>query len=79
MSKNKELEQDCEDNGCYSSEYGLIDSRDKLATLSTVLFISGGVVAATGATLLIFFGKEKTQKDVAVFPGLGSVWLTGRF
>lgn len=79
ISKDKDLEKSCEPEGCYSSEYELIDARDALASTSTALFISGGVIAATGATLLIVFRKDRGDVDVALAPGPGSIRLTGSF
>ena len=80
LGKNADLENKCEADGCYSSEYDLMDRRDGLATAGTVLIISGGVLAATGIVLLIAGRDGETESSsVALLPGPGGFVLEGRF
>ncbi|MCP4680367.1 MAG: tetratricopeptide repeat protein [Deltaproteobacteria bacterium] len=80
LKKNGELEDKCEPDVCYSDSYSLMEDRDGLATTSTILFVAGGVVAATGVVLLLVsHKKEGATLDVVMAPGPGSVMLTGRF
>jgi tetratricopeptide (TPR) repeat protein len=65
-------------NAHYQSDY---DSGKSLATLATVLFVSGGVALATGA-VLTWLGWPKgaqTTGSVAPLPGGASLGLVTRF
>ena len=79
MAKEKTLEDKCTDSGCYSSEYDILDSRDKLARASTVLLVSGAVVAAAGTAMLIAVKKKKETARVTMLPTLTGVFVSGRF
>ncbi len=86
LAKNGDLENACEADGCYSSEYDSMDRRDGLATASTVLIISGGVFAATGIVLLIAGRDKETEVGahhdapvVSLLPGPGGLVIQGRF
>ena len=80
LGKNGDVEKACEDGVCYEDDYGLLDSRDGLATASTVLIVSGGVLAATGIVLLIAGrGGEAQGGSVALLPGPGGLVFRGRF
>ena len=86
LGKNGDVEKACEDGVCYEDDYGLLDSRDGLATASTVLIVSGGVLAATGIVLLIAGRDKETEVGahhdapvVSVLPGPGGLVFRGRF
>lgn len=80
LAKDRELKRDCEETGCYSSEYDAMDRRTVLATSSTVLFAAGGVLAATGLILAIVDRKGKSKdRRVTMLPGQGGLVIEGRF
>ena len=77
MTKDGVLEEKCEEDGCYSTEYGIMESRDKLAVSSTVLFAAGGTVAAAGIVMIIVsrVQKKKTSEaSVSLAPNGLLVW-----
>jgi len=75
----------CPGGQCPPSQYDALDSAEGLATGANILFIAGGVVAATGATLIII----DLVSDDAEAPaetagarlrlGAGRIDLDGRF
>lgn len=65
LSKNSEVEKACQNRVCYEDDYKLLNTRNNLATTSTVLLITGGVIAATGIVLLLA-GKRTESKNTAV-------------
>jgi hypothetical protein len=52
-SKEKEAQDMCIDSVCPESAEDKFDSADSMALITNVLFIGGGVLAATGVTLII--------------------------
>lgn len=75
LSQNKEeqAKEGCLNKVCPSSNASERDSAESLATTANVLFIAGGVLAATGVTLVIL-GGAKSSKETAsleMAPGLG--------
>ena len=79
MSKEKELEDNCTDAGCYSGEYDLLDSRNRIARASTVLLVTGAAVAITGTILLIVVKKKKETPHMTMIPTFTGVLVSGRF
>lgn len=78
LSMGSDLEGSCPDGKCPPPKHDDLRTMNDLGTASTVLFVAGGAVAATGIALLIVdaAGKE-SEHAVAVSPG-GAVW-TWRF
>jgi len=80
LSKNSEVEDKCLERECLPQYHDLSNSRDKMATASTVLFVAGGLVAATGIVMLIVSGrKARGESPVAVIPNPTGITITGRF
>ena len=68
----------CPNNICSSEQRGNVNSYNTWRTVSSVGFIAGGVLAATGATLVfVFHGDE--QRSTALLVGPQSVELSGWF
>ena len=51
---NADLKDSCEENVCYSDQYGKMDRMDALALSGTVLLSIGGVTAASGLGLILY-------------------------
>jgi hypothetical protein len=68
----------CQNNHCAPSESGLVNSYDQLRTVSSVGFIAGGLLAATGVTLLLT-APRPSQVGAGLWFGVGSVGVAGRF
>lgn len=65
MGKASTVEEDCLDDYCRTQEgKDAADAGNTLATVSTVTFIAGGVLAATGITLLVV-GPDSEQESAA--------------
>jgi hypothetical protein len=93
MAKGKESEalDQCSGNNCEPAAEESFDSAASLATVTNVLLIGGGVLAAAGVGLIVFGGSgaEQAPKSAtaaprlvlspAVGPGMSGVWATGRF
>ncbi len=60
----------CQDKVCPTKAESDFDSASSLATVTNVLFISGGVLAATGVTLVIVGGKGGGDSKAASAPRL---------
>ena len=58
QSKEKNAKETCIDNICPEDSKQDFDSAKTMATVANVLFISGGVLAATGITLVIVGGNR---------------------
>jgi hypothetical protein len=82
MAKGKygEIESNprCEGDACAPSEEGLVDSYSSLRTFSTVGFVAGGVLAATGV-VLVLTSKPSSKRQTGLRINPGSVALFGRF
>ena len=78
LGKKGSLEDNpnCVDTRCASSEQDQVDSYNSLNTVSTIGFIGGGVLAATGVVLLLT--APNTSRTQA-FVGPQSVGLRGQF
>jgi len=66
----------CRDNRCAPSEADLVDSYNAMRTVSSVGFIAGGVLAATGVVLLV---TAPSGGSTQAFVGPQSVGVRGRF
>lgn len=72
-SNESKAKEDCNGKICPSSGASKRDSAENLAKTANVLFIAGGVLAATGVTLVIV-GAPGPSKDAArleLTPGIG--------
>ena len=69
LSKHSELSQNCRNSVCLPGEYGTLDSYNLVSTLSTVGFVAGGVLAATGIVLVATAPKAAPATT-------GKVWLS---
>lgn len=58
QSKEKTALEDCISDVCPEATEGDLDSAKSMATVANILLISGGVLAATGVTLIIVGGNE---------------------
>ncbi|MBN2342779.1 MAG: hypothetical protein JXX29_09870 [Deltaproteobacteria bacterium] len=80
------LEKNCNEDGiCDSSQEDTRNTGKTMATLSTILFVSGGALAATGIILLAVHKKKQNEKLSRVqlvpdfSPQYSGVMLQGRF
>ncbi len=62
QNKEKSAEEKCIDGVCKEATEGDFDSAKQMASTANILFIAGGVLAATGVTLVIVGGKSPTEK-----------------
>jgi hypothetical protein len=78
-SKDKKATDACTNNVCPTSAEGDFDSAKSLATVTNVLFIGGGVLAAAGVGLIIVGGKTSGEnpKTAASAPRLRLTPLAG--
>jgi hypothetical protein len=94
MAKGKESEalDQCEGTNCEPEAEESFDSAASLATVTNVLLIGGGVLAAAGVGLIVFGGSGSAEQapqaataaprlvlSPAVGLGMSGVWATGRF
>ncbi len=82
LSQRDELDQGgCSDGHCYADQSDDVDGYNTLRTLSTVGFVAGGVLAATGGVLLLTSPSKPATGASRVTPwvGLGSAGMSGRF
>ena len=71
---------DCTDGICTGAgQESKVDSYNLMRTLSTTTFIIGGVLAATGVTLLLTAPSENSQAAMGAYVGLGNAGLKGTF
>ena len=77
LNKNKKADEKCNGNTCPVADGGFKFSQDarSYATISTVGFIAGGVLAATGATLYFLAPKNKESSSVSLTPDYGGARL----
>ena len=70
LSMNSDLKKECGDGACVESDFEDEEaSRKKFSTASTVLFITGGTLAATGVVLLVLDGLfRKESSSIAQRP-----------
>jgi hypothetical protein len=80
MSKTEDIKSRCiDDVHCLTSDAGLGNDAETLATISTVGFVVGGVLAATGIVLLVWRPGGETDDSVALRAGPGGAWISGVF
>jgi hypothetical protein len=93
MSQSKEsaARDDCIENTCQTATEDDFDSAKSMATVANVLFISGGVLAAAGVTLVIVGSDQPSGEAVRhsnasqlalsplTLPGGGGLLAHGRF
>lgn len=68
QNKEKAAQDECIDNTCLEATESKFDSAKSMATAANILFISGGVLAATGVTLVIIGGKKSSGETVQLPP-----------
>jgi hypothetical protein len=80
MGKHGEIEDNprCVSDRCATSEQGLVDSYSSLRSFSTVGFVAGGVLAATGV-VLILTSKSSSRPQTGLRLHPRSVALFGSF
>lgn len=64
---------------CSPSQQNEVNAYNSLRTVSTVGFIAGGVLAATGITLVLTAPKQESQPRVGLWVGPSSAGLYGGF
>lgn len=72
--REEKAKEDCVDMICPSAGQGDIDAARDLSTVANVLFIGGGVLAATGVTLVVVGSGKKSPPEAATWrisPSLG--------
>jgi hypothetical protein len=84
VSKHGEITESCPDGHCPQGSQGRfktdVDSYNTLGTLSTIGFIAGGALAATGVILMLTAPrKTTTQATITPLVGLGFVGAKGGF
>lgn len=84
-SSESKAKEDCLGKICPSSGEAKKNSAESLALTANVLFIAGGVLAATGVTLVVLGSAEPSNDSARLefTPGIGpqggAVFATGRF
>jgi hypothetical protein len=86
LVKKSALDKGCVNKECPASAQGGIDVLKRDGNIATAGFVAGGVLAATGAALLIAFPPEPTagpKPRVAVsptlLPGYAAAVVSGTF
>jgi hypothetical protein len=95
LSKHSDLKGNgCTDTSCYADQQSDVDAHNRLRTMSIVGFVAGGVIAASGVTLLLTAPKSQEARAAAASGatsdrgraastmltiGPGSVAVAGRF
>ncbi len=81
MGKHSDLEDNCPNEQCPMAQESTLDAFNTTSTVSTVGFIAGGVLAATGVVLLLTApsAEEPEAPTVSARFGLGSIQATVRF
>lgn len=72
LSLDDDIQPHCEPDGCPAEYQDDSERVDNLALSTDILLISGGIIAATGATLLVVYGlRERRERNtVAVLPSI---------
>jgi hypothetical protein len=78
LSKKSDIEDGglCVGGECPSSKASDIDSYDSWKTISTIGFVAGGLLAATGVTLILI---DTPQGSTEAFIGPGTIGARGHF
>jgi hypothetical protein len=82
LSKRSQLDENpgCkDDHSCPSAVSGDVHSLNTLRTLSSVGFIAGGVLAATGVVLLVTSPASAPKTSLAVWLAPSSAGVSGKF
>jgi hypothetical protein len=84
LSKHSELTEACGDNLCPQAQMGTlkpkIDAYETVGAVSTIGFIAGGALVATGVILILTAPRSKTtQASVAPLVGPGFIGANGSF
>jgi hypothetical protein len=82
LKKDDDVQEKCTGGVCDSRYRDLINTRDHIATTSTVLWVVGGVATATGIALILVSQKKKgkfVSSAISVLPGVGGLIVTGVF
>jgi hypothetical protein len=81
MSKHRELEDsgDCREDQCLDSASADVDTLDSHRTVSTIGFVAGGVLAATGVVLVVTAPSAEDARTSALRFGPGVVSFEGTF
>jgi hypothetical protein len=86
QSQEKKAKEDCVDEFCPTDTESDIDSARSMASTANILFIAGGVLAATGITLVVLSTTKKSGPESArlklipsVAPSGGGLLATGSF
>lgn len=85
-SREKTAQEGCVDNFCPTAGQDDMNAAKSLSTVANVLFISGGVLVATGVTLVILGsgddGGEETARlrlSPSMAPSGAGIWASGTF
>lgn len=80
ISKKKTIDHadDCQQNHCDPRESSLVNQYNQFRTVSSIGFIAGGVIAATGVVLLLT-APHSPEPRAALWVGVGSLGLVGKF
>jgi hypothetical protein len=75
LGKRKSIDdsEQCEGDQCFPAEQPLADSYNSLRTWSSVGFIAGGALAATGVVLLL--AGPSTQDSTGASPS-AALWIS---
>lgn len=69
----------CTGNACPTNQQGKVDSYNSMRTFSTVGFIAGGVVAATGVVLVLTAPSSAPAASAALYLSPGQAGIRGSF
>jgi hypothetical protein len=71
LSKHSTLKDDgaCSDLHCQPSESSQVNSYNSMRTVSSIGFIAGGVIAATGLVLVLSAPKNNETTALTLAPG----------
>lgn len=81
LGQHDALAKACPNGTCPASKKGDLDAYEATGTASTVGFVAGGVLAAAGAALWIFYPPAKPPSAAGVTPyaTFGGAGIAGRF
>ena len=84
LGKKRDLDDGgCQGNDCFTDQKSDVDAHNRDILIANVGFAAGGVLAATGLTLLLTAPKrDQTEKDarhISPWIGIGQAGIRGRF
>jgi hypothetical protein len=79
LAMDKRSTLDCPDDSCTADKQDDVDSYNSLRTISTIGFIGGAVIAATGGVLLLTDNEKKEVARITPLVGPGRIGIGGRF